>query len=303
MSRKNLRTRILAASLMLCVCLILAGCGAFQSQMAKTTTKMSRLQSMHAEVLASDKERVNVGNQIIRVNTIISGGIDFEMDPFTVKTDLKLRTLGVERDVKLILQMDYDTLHIYPYDSDKELEELSLTLHSAKRSKIVQALKLLIKCGDYFADPVEDTVNGIPAKRYDGVFPDEYVDEALVLLDLKEAPEAEATVKPAAERAAEKAMEAELRENEAYRAILEAAEQEKTEQGLPGSLWVDENDMILQVDVDLAVFMQGLEDELLSNLLETYDLDGLVLDTEIESLVTRITFSQFDEVEKIVIPD
>ena len=34
---------------------------------------------------------------------------------------------------------------------------------------------------------------------------------------------------------------------------------------------VDENDMILQVDVDLAVFMQGLEDELLSNLLETYD--------------------------------
>ena len=304
MNRDKLKTWILAIFLMLCMCLPMAGCGAFQTQMAKTTTKMSKLESMHAEVLISDKERLTIGNQKIRLNTIISGGVDIETDPFTARTDLKLKALGVERDIKLILQHNYDTLNIYIQEPDSELERLGLTMHSAKRLKVVQALKLLIKCGDYFADPVDDTVGGVPARRYDGVFPDEYVNEALVLLELRDAPEAaEATIKPAAERAAEKALEEELKENEAYRAILEAAEAAKAAEGLPASLWLDERDMILQVDVDLTRFMQGMEDGLLEDILSTYDLDGLVLDSEVESIVARITFSQFDEVEKIAIPD
>ena len=302
MNRGKRIIRLLAILLTLCVCVPLAGCGAFQTQMAKTTTRMSKLQSMHVEVLAAEKMRVNVGNQNIRVNTIITGGLDIETDPITVKTDLLLRTLGVERDVKAILQLDYDTLSIWPYDSDSTLERMSFTMKDAKRLKIVQALKLLIKCGDYFLDPVEDTVNGMPAKRYDGLFPDEYVEEALVLLDLKEAPEKE-PVKPAAERAAEAGSTDEAQNVNTAEIQSGADAEDETEIGLPGSIWVGEDDMILQVDVDLSGFLQSLSDEFLRKLLETYDLDGLVLEAEIESLDARLTFSQFDAVEKIVIPE
>ncbi len=301
MNRGKRIIRLLAILLTLCVCVPLAGCGAFQTQMAKTTTRMSKLQSMHVEVLASEKMRVNVGNQNIRVNTIITGGLDIETDPITVKTDLLLRTLGVERGVKAILQLDYDTLSIWPYDSDSTLERMSFTMQDAKRLKIVQALKLLIKCGDYFLDPVEDTVNGMPAKRYDGLFPDEYVEEALVLLDLKEAPEQQ-PVKPAAERAAGAGNADEGQNANAAEIQSGADAEDETGIGLPGSIWIGEDDMILQVDVDLSGFLQSLSDEFLRKLLETYDLDGLVMEAEIESLDARLTFSQFDAVEKIVIP-
>ena len=257
--------------------------------------------SKHAAGGLSKCVALEVAKENIRVNTIITGGLDIETDPITVKTDLLLRTLGVERNVKAILQLDYDTLSIWPYDSDSTLERMSFTMQDAKRLKIVQALKLLIKCGDYFLDPVEDTVNGMPAKRYDGLFPDEYVEEALVLLDLKEAPEQQ-PVKPAAERAAGAGNADEGQNANAAEIQSGADAEDETGIGLPGSIWIGEDDMILQVDVDLSGFLQSLSDEFLRKLLETYDLDGLVMEAEIESLDARLTFSQFDAVEKIVVP-
>ena len=61
--------------------------------------------------------------------------------------------------------------------------------------------------------------------------------------------------------------------------------------------------MIIQVDVDLAGFLQKLMDGGLEDLLTDYDLDGLILASELKYIDVRLTFSQFDEVPALRLPD
>ena len=61
--------------------------------------------------------------------------------------------------------------------------------------------------------------------------------------------------------------------------------------------------MIVQVDIDLAVFLQNQMDEGLDKLLAEYGLDDLELDGELQYVDTRLTFSRFDEVEPFSVPE
>lgn len=283
--------RVTALLMLLLLCLGLTGCGAFQMQMAKTTTRMAKLESFHTEAEIWLEALLTIGGQKVRMEAEVLGGFDTETDPLLIKTDLHLTTLGVERDLRYYIQKDYNTWNIYSWNEFENIDRVSVEESSAKRTRTTQALKLLIKCGESFADPVDDTVNGMPAKRYDGLFPDEYVDEALVLLDLKEAENVQES--PAVtENADSETASTDVSDNE-----------DGHVSGLPGSIWVNEDDMIVQVDVDLAVFMQKLMDEAIQKLLEEYDLDGLVLDTELKSMDARLTFSNFNAVEKLSLPE
>ena len=92
----------------------------------------------------------------------------------------------MERKLRLCIQKDNDTWSISSADETGAVNEENAEQQAVKRPPKTQALKLLMECGQYFADPVDDLVNGAHAKRYDGVFPEEYVDKVLALLDLKE---------------------------------------------------------------------------------------------------------------------
>jgi hypothetical protein len=74
-------------------------------------------------------------------------------------------------------------------------------------------------------------------------------------------------------------------------------------EGIPTSIWVNDDGMIIQVDVDLADFLQKLMDGGLEDLLTEYDLDGLILESELKYIDVRLTFSQFDEVQGLRLPD
>ena len=284
--------KTVAILFLLLLCIPLGGCGAFQAQMAKTTTKMSKLDNFHADAEIYLGGTANIGGQKVRVKATILGGFDAETDPLLLKTDLHLSVIGREWDLHYYIQKEYDTWDIYPWDADRSIERMSTQLHSARRSRTVQALKLLIKCSDFFMDPVDDTVNGAHARRYDGIFPEEYVDEALVLLNLKkedelETPEVSMLPSPTP---SEKEPGEEHAEPEEIR-------------GMPGSIWINDDDMIVQVDADLCYLFQKLLDEGTDILHTDYDLDGLKLDTELAYMDCRLTFSQFDEVAALRLPE
>ena len=308
------RRKITGCLLLFVMCLSFSGCGAFQVQMAKTTTRMAKLDSFHIDAEVYVGSMMNIGEQIIRMDATVTGGLDAETEPFLIRSDLHLETLGVERDLRFFIRKEYDTWDIVPWDEDRLIDGASIQERSAKRNRTTQALKLLIKCRDYFEDPVDDTVNGVHARRFDGVFPDEYVDEALILLNLKEP---EPSPDPADEAAAGAAAEAqtetdtEVRTVESTAAPAEAAGQagedagegeEETVSGLPGSIWINDDDMIVQVDVDLAGFLQRLMDQGLEQLLSEYDLDGLNLSGELQYVDARLTFSMFNEVPALKMP-
>lgn len=285
--------RLLFFGLSLVLLLGLCGCGAFQTQMAKTTSRMGKLQSFHGDVDIRLETLTTVGGQDLHLSATVTGGFDFESDPLIVKTDMMLETLGREIGLKFYLVKDFDTVSILPWDDGRAFRDLSLTMNAAKRIKTLQALKLLIKCSDSFSEPVPDTVSGAPALRYDGIFPDEYVNEALVLLDLKEAEESlPATIPSQA-----------VSGSGSIGSTDTGSRVEEPVSGIPGSIWVGEDDMITQVEIDIASFCQDIVDEWLEELLDEYDLDGLELKTQLQSMICRITFSDFNSVEKLVLPD
>ena len=74
-------------------------------------------------------------------------------------------------------------------------------------------------------------------------------------------------------------------------------------EGIPTSIWVNDDGMIIQVDLDLAGFLQNLLDGGLEDLQTDYDLDGLILESELKYIDVRLTFSQFDEVSSLRLPD
>ena len=295
----NYRRKIIAVLLLAAACVGLSGCGAFQVQMAKTTTRMAKLESFHTDVEAYVESMMNIGGQLIRVEAEVTGGFEAEMDPFLIRTDLHLHPLGVERDLRFYIQKESDTWSIVPWVEERLLDGATIQERSAKRNRTTQALKLLIKCGDYFADPVEDRVDGARARRFDGVFPDEYVDEALVLLNLKEA---EPSPEPAEAETAESETAGAADAGAAAAGAGEDDDAEEKVQGLPGSIWINDDNMIVQVDVDLAVFLQKLMDRGLDQLLSEYDLDGLNLSGELQVVDARLTFSRFNEGEDLKLP-
>lgn len=321
--------RITGCLLLFGLCFVLTGCGAFQAQMAKTTTRMAKLENFHVDAEAYLGTLMDIGGQLIRMEATVTGGFDAETDPMLLKTDLHLETLGVERDLRFFIQKEYDTWRFIPWDETRQVNQMSVEERSAKRDRTVQALKLLIKCGDYFADPVDDEVNGLHARRYDGVLPEEIVDEALVLLNVKEnedssqsRPEEESSAANAAEIVQEGETAASGNEttadekDETEKAdgtsgtgdnaeTGEAAEDTEAQmpKGLPVSIWINDEDMIVQVDVDLMVFLQNLIEQGLEQLLTEYDLDGLILDAQLQFVDARLTFSQFDELEPLRLPE
>ena len=57
----NDRRKLICLLLLAAVCLTLSGCGAFQVQMAKTTTRMAKLDNFHADVEAYAETLMNIG--------------------------------------------------------------------------------------------------------------------------------------------------------------------------------------------------------------------------------------------------
>ncbi len=278
------------------ISLLLCGCSQFQNQMAKTTSKMAKLDNFRVETEILLETTTTIGGQKLTGSASVTGDMDVQTDPLLVRTDMQLEALGSRFPLQFYISKDYATIEFYDYSQDRPIESSTITLVTARKPKITQALKLLIRCGDYFDDPVSDEVNGRTVKRYDGLLPDEYVEAALILLNLKEADGNEN--EDAEERLTAEEKLTALRERE------EAGEAEAEDvAGLPAAIWVDEENMIVQVSVDISSFAQEIMDNLLALADEEYDLDGLVLDMEIRKMEATLTLSDFNSLETMKIPE
>lgn len=286
----------------------LTGCGAFQTQMAKTTTRMARLQNFRAELDFRLKGETIIGLQTVPVDAALNGTLDVETDPPVLRSDLSLRAFGGSWPLQYYITKEYDTISLIPWGEDVPVRRSMLTLQEAKRSKTTQALKLLVRCGDSFAEPVDDTVNGASARRYDGSLPMELVDEALILLNLKKpapdeteasgeipAPEKSDGLRPSAESAVPAESPA------AEEASGEAGNDGAS--GIPCSIWVDGEDYIVRVELDLTAVLNTFSEEMLNSLLSDYDLGNLKLSSHPESFCCRVTLSEFDSLERLVLPE
>ena len=118
------------------------------------------------------------------------------------------------------------------------------------------------------AEPMDDAVNGEPARRYDGVLPQALAEELMGWLN------------------------------------GESETSEESENGrFPLSIWVNDDDYIVRVRTDLAVFLRDLVGEQMETMLEQYGLGGMDISMELKSVDTDIVLSQFNAVAPIAVPE
>lgn len=302
---KNRWRGTLCLLLALALCLGLSGCSAFQMQMAKTANRMSKLKSFQTDVEAYVGTLFDVGGQKIRMEGAVTGGLDVDCDPPVVRTDLVLETLGVERAMRFDVWRENGEWRFAPWGEGPALPSAESGARASEEEKSgwTEVLNLLVRCQEYFADPVENTVNGVLTKRYDGVIPAALLDEALGLLELSPRPDAPAVPEDAPGDADADANAAEIIPDDSAPAdseAAEAAEAPPTEtgdalRGLPVSIWIDPEDRIVQVDADLTLFLRDVADRGIERLLTEYGAADLDLSQELQFADTRLTFSRFDE--------
>ena len=260
--------KLLILFLIFSLALTLSGCGSFQTQMMKTVYKMSRLESFHANVNVDMEIALDLSGQEITTDALITGGIDIETDPLVMQTDLKLSVLGVEKDLVYTIVQEGDTLTVYPGGSDAGKEKMVFQSEKAKPQSIIQIMKLAARWSEYFTEPMDDTVNGEAAKRYDGVLPQALAEELMAWIN------------------------------------GEGTSSETSGNGrFPLSIWVNDDDLIVRVRTDLAVFLKGLVEEQMENMLDQYGLGGLDVGMELKSVDTDIVLSQFNAVAPIALPE
>ena len=302
---KNRWRGTLCLLLILALCLGLSGCSAFQMQMAKTANRMSKLKSFQTDVEAYVGTLFDVGGQKIRMEGAVTGGLDVDCDPPVVRTDLVLETLGVERAMRFDVWRENGEWRFAPWGEGPALPsaESGARASEEEKSSWTEVLNLLGRCQEYFAGPVENTVNGVLTKRYDGVIPAALLDEALGLLELSPRPDAPAVPEDAPGDADADANAAEIIPDDTAPADSEAAEAAEAPpaetgdalRGLPVSIWIDPEDRIVQVDADLTLFLRDVADRGMERLLTEYGAADLDLSQELQFADTRLTFSRFVE--------
>ena len=243
--------------LLLALCAGLTGCSLSGTithvKMMRAIKRIVKLQSFHTDAEIQTEILLNVGGQDLLMEATLIGGLDTLTQPLLIQTDLNLETLGVERELRYLLQKEGTSWYATSWDSTYRVQPEDEQLVKEKRKQTEMALKRLLKSSEPFDEPADDEVNGARAHRYVCVFPKNAVDEAMALLDLKP---------------------------------------EGTD--LPVRFWLSDDGRLVRAELDLAVFLQGFTDSLVSQILESKELEGVEMTADLKHADSRLTFSGFD---------
>ncbi len=267
----------------LALCLGLTGCGKARLQMAQTASALAKVRSFHTDAKIRANALTEVGGQKLLLEAEITGGFDTETSPMLIRTDLNLEMLGVERGLQFDIRRDGASWSVVPWTAERLGAETYGEKLTDRWAKSAALTRLLLKCAGHLANPVDDSVNGVHAMRYDGFLPEALIDEVLTMLDLvpEEKNRGDGTAQV-------------IMENDAG-GTAEEYESDSVS-GLPVSIWIGDDDLPARVDVDLAVFMQKFADDMLEKLLTDNGLGELGIEGELLYVDSSLLFSNYNEV-------
>ena len=256
--------KLITLLLLAAICVSLSGCGSFQVQMAKTAQKMADLKSFHVEVTSEPKLLVNVGGQDLTLDTVVTGGIDVNTSPPLMCTDLTMEVYGIDIPLRYYIQKTDEGWKAVSWGKDSEPEVF--TFGKPSEGEMPSKLKIMagfVKLADYFIGPEADTVNGEDASRYEGSIPADDLNTALSVFNMD---------------------------------LPQLTEDQ------PFILWINGDDMLVRLDMNLAPFIGNVVDAAVLRVLEKYGLAGMDITMEIREMQTQFVFSRFDEVPELSFP-
>ena len=267
--------RILVFAMLAAMLLSLCGCGMFRTRVAKAAVKMSKLESLHADVDMQVGMGISVLGQDVNADAAIMGGVDIQRSPERLYADLAAEVEGFEQDL-LIYGIGRDGGYdIYSSaDSGESWTKGSAENDSANSSKAdgKSIFLLLSESAASFKEYGKEKVNSSDALRYNGRITSDELKQALELANAKQALEESLDVKL---------------DDDVFADLGD----------VPVSIWIDvESGMIVRIEMDMSDVMQGLVPVLVDKAMEKADI-GIGVNTKVYEVTVSITLSEFDAVQ------
>lgn len=267
--------RILVFAMLAAMLLSLCGCGMFRTHVAKAAVKMSKLESLHADVDMQVGMGISVLGQDVNADAAITGGVDIQRSPERLYADLTAEVEGFEQDLLLYGIGRDGGYDIYSSaDSGESWTKGSVENDSANSRKAdgKSIFLLLSESAASFKEYGKEKVNSSDALRYNGRITSDELKQALELANAKQALEESLDVKL---------------DDDVFANLGD----------VPVSIWIDvESGMIVRIEMDMSDVMQGLVPVLVDKAMEKADI-GIGVDTKVHEVTVSITLSEFDSVQ------
>ena len=268
--------RILVFAILAAMLLSLCGCGMFRTHVAKAAIKMSKLDSLHADIEMQIGMGISVLGQDVNADAAITGGADIQRDPERVYVNLMAEVAGFEQNLLFYGVGRDGGADVYSSaDSGDSWTKDSIENDDSSKSSKADGKSVFLLLSDSaasFKEYGKEKVNGSDAIRYNGKITSDELKQALELADVKQS--------------LEESLDVELDDD-----IFEDLGD------VPVSIWIDvKSGMIVRVEMDMSDVMQGLVPVLVDKAMEKTDV-GIGVNTKIYDATVSITLSEFDAVQ------
>ena len=268
--------RILVFAILAAMLLSLCGCGMFRTRVAKAAIKMSKLDSLHADVEMQIGMGISLLGQDVNADAAITGGADIQRDPERVYVNLMAEVAGFEQNLLFYGVGRDDGFDVYSSaDSGDSWTKGSVEDDDNSKNSKADGKSLFLLLSDSaasFKEYGKEKVNGSDAIGYNGKITSDELRQALELANAKQA--------------LEESLDVEL-DDDVFEDLGD----------VPVSIWIDvKSGMIVRVEMDMLDVMQGIVPVLVDKAMEKTDV-GIGVNTKVYEVTVSITLSEFDAVQ------
>ena len=268
--------RILVFAILAAMLLSLCGCGMFRTHVAKAAIKMSKLESLHADIEMQIGMGISVLGQDVNADATVTGGADIQRDPERVYVNMNAEVAGFEQNMLLYAVGRDDGFDVYSSaDSGDSWTKDSIENDDSSKNSKADGKSLFLLLSDSaasFKEYGKEKVNGSDAIRYNGKITSDELRQALELANAKQA--------------LEESLDVEL-DDDVFEDLGD----------VPVSIWIDvKSGMIVRIEMDMSDVMQGLVPALVDKAMEKADI-GIGVNTKVYEVTVSITLSEFDAVQ------
>lgn len=268
--------RILVFAILAAMLLSLCGCGMFRTHVAKAAIKMSKLDSLHADIEMQIGMGISLLGQDVNADAAITGGADIQRDPERVYVNMNAEVAGFEQNMLLYAVGRDGGADVYSSaDSGESWTKDSIENDDSSKSSKADSKSVFLLLSDSaasFKEYGKEKVNGSDAIRYNGKITSDELRQALELADVKQS--------------LEESLDVEL-DDDVFEDLGD----------VPVSIWIDvKSGMIVRIEMDMSDVMQGLVPVLVDKAMEKADI-GIGVNTKVYEVTVSITLSEFDAVQ------
>ena len=268
--------RIIVFAILAAMLLSLCGCGMFRTRVAKAAVKMSKLESLHADVEMQIGMGISVLGQDVNADADVTGGVDIQRDPERVYVNMTAEVAGFEQNLLLYAVGRDGGADVYSSaDGGESWTKGSIENDDSSKSSKADGKSLFLLLSDSaasFKEYGKEKINGSDAIRYKGEITSDELKQALELANVRQS--------------LEESLDVEL-DDDVFADLG----------SVPVSIWIDEKSgMIVRVEMDMSDVMQGLVPVLVDKSLEKADI-GIGVNTKVYDVTVSITLSEFDAVQ------